>query len=265
MPNNALALSLGNAKPGTGGGGSGPPPSYTTGAVSFNGLTNLINATLVSTDNPTGSFSLWFQYAAQPTTGFPQLFISDPTNTGAFQCYLHGAPNPNSKFVCIGSDTGGEVDNGFVPPTASAWHHLLGSTDLTSQHSKVYVDGVDVSHLNPTGSGGTIATNGLAFLVADDGLGDPFTGYMADAWIAPGQYLLDGSGNLPPATLAKFISGGKPVNLGATGATPTGSAPAIFLRRAPSAAASTFGTNLGTGGAFIIVGSLTNAPSSPSD
>jgi hypothetical protein len=54
---------------------------------------------------------------------------------------------------------------------------------------------------------------------------------------------------------------GKPVNLGTNGQTPTGTIPAMFF----SGDASGFPTNQGTGGAFTLTGSLTNASTSPSD
>lgn len=60
-------------------------------------------------------------------------------------------------------------------------------------------------------------------------------------------------------------SAGKPVNLGTSGATPTGSQPIVYFQRAVGATASTFAANLGTGGAFTITGALTNSTSSPSD
>jgi hypothetical protein len=79
---------------------------------------------------------------------------------------------------------------------------------------------------------------------------------MADLWIAPGISLLDGSGDIPLATRRKFIDAlGKPVFLGANGELATGTAPAVFL----SGDASTFATNLGTGGAFATTGTLTDA------
>jgi hypothetical protein len=63
------------------------------------------------------------------------------------------------------------------------------------------------------------------------------------------------------ANRRKFIDAvGKPVDLGATGATPTGSQPAVFM----TGAAASFG-NVGYAGAFTLTGTLADAPSSPSD
>jgi hypothetical protein len=60
----------------------------------------------------------------------------------------------------------------------------------------------------------------------------------------------------------KFISAtAKPVDLGATGATPTGTAPIIYLGNPFG----TFQNNRGTGGNFVLSGTLTAAATSPSD
>lgn len=61
------------------------------------------------------------------------------------------------------------------------------------------------------------------------------------------------------ANIAKFISGGKPVDP-ATAVAAFGTPAVLF-----SGNASTFGTNQGSGGSFTLTGSLTNASSSPSD
>ena len=85
-----------------------------------------------------------------------------------------------------------------------------------------------------------------------------FTGDIADVYIAPGQFI-DFS---VEANRRKFISAdGKPVDLGSNCSTPTGTAPAVCF----SGNASSFGTNKGTGGAFTLTGTLTDAVTSPSN
>ena len=75
-----------------------------------------------------------------------------------------------------------------------------------------------------------------------------FEGETGECWLAPGQ-----SFDVSNVTnLNKFITtGGVAVNLGATGATPTGTAPRIFF----SGAGADFATNKGTGGTFTQAGS----------
>jgi hypothetical protein len=64
------------------------------------------------------------------------------------------------------------------------------------------------------------------------------------------------------ANRRKFISATlKPVNLGATGSLPTGTAPIMFF----SGATASWETNKGSGGGFTENGALTTASTSPSD
>ncbi len=59
-----------------------------------------------------------------------------------------------------------------------------------------------------------------------------------------------------------FIDGdGKPVDLGASGSTPTGNQPEVFM----SGSTGSWHTNKGTAGGFTENGEITTAASSPSD
>jgi hypothetical protein len=86
---------------------------------------------------------------------------------------------------------------------------------------------------------------------------------LGPMWYAPGRYI-DFS---VAANRRKFFSAtGKPVDAGGDGSIPTGLPPLVYLRCMDGAAASTFGNNLGTGGAMTISGSpLGIATTSPSD
>jgi hypothetical protein len=191
------------------------------------------------------------------------------------------------RKVNVGNPTSGSLgyDNYNIDPTSRSlvgWHHLLfsavGSDGGELGKIKVYLDDVDITPPPPIHIGSVPGpnvlnfegddsftvpnVNGNIFSVGGDTFGDNFTGDMADAWIAPGQSLLDGSGDIPTSTRRKFIdSNGKPVDLGSDCSAPTGTAPAICF----SGDASTFGTNKGTGGAFALTGTLIDATSSPSN
>ena len=85
---------------------------------------------------------------------------------------------------------------------------------------------------------------------------------MAELYFAPGQFL-DFS---VEANRRLFIdAGGKPVDLGSDGSTPTGAAPAVYFSVLPGDAASDFATNRATGGNFTETGTLALAGTSPSD
>lgn len=89
-----------------------------------------------------------------------------------------------------------------------------------------------------------------------------FSGGLAEFYFCPGQYL-DFS---VASNLQKFRSAaGKPVSLGATGSTPTGTTPAIYLHLDDGEAAANFATNRAGTGNFTVTGALTTFASSPSD
>lgn len=263
---------------GVGGGGGG----YTTGAVNFDGATYQTNAAVAIPDSPYLSASIWYYL---PTFRIEALdfFDFDPANTECpeigFQTSVAGGPTLVENDVVFIASNAHNVSWKWRVTTNplmfyGGWCNLLYSVDCNhTQNNKTcqaYFNDVDINTLSSStlfndGSAGalTMLMNGLSLGIPDTPADDtPLTGYLADYWIGAGQ-LIDFS---VMANRRKFISAsGKPVNLGADGSIPTGTAPAVFLRRAPSGAAATFANNLGTGGDFTITGSLTNSPSSPSD
>lgn len=86
---------------------------------------------------------------------------------------------------------------------------------------------------------------------------NPNVPWVSDFYMAMGQFLdFTVGGNV-----AKFISGGIPVDLGTGGITPTGTSPTIFLHGNHTA----FDTNSGTGGSLTSTGSPIDAPFGPSN
>ncbi|SMF23406.1 Concanavalin A-like lectin/glucanases superfamily protein [Tistlia consotensis] len=141
---------------------------------------------------------------------------------------------------------------------AAGWQHVMMAVDPGST-AECYVNSVA---RNPpsVGSDGTIAFDRGDFLLGSSTVvgGAKLHADIADFW-------LDFSW-LPPSTaanLAKFrSSGGKPVNLGANGQLPTGSAPRLYL----AGPASGFLDNKGAPSPdfTLVSGSLADAASSPS-
>lgn len=152
----------------------------------------------------------------------------------------------------------------------TTWHHIVYAADTNfsagNKIVKIIADGVDVTSniadgdaafdigFNPTTPEWTIGATvaGAA----------KWNGCLAEVYIAPGQFLdLTSSANVQ-----KFrSSGGKPVNLGADGSTPTGTAPLGYFHLDDAEAAANFATNRGTGGNMTITGTLDTGSSSPSD
>jgi len=235
--------------------GGSAPAAYTCGAVVFDGATQLGIASLTATENAFMMFSVWL-LLPNANIFTKAVFVCDPDNQ--YRPLFNGTFE-DGKLAYTAGNAEGDVEVTYTNSpgvTAAAWHNFLGAITLAGVPTgKLYVDDVDVGSASDLfGSGGTVSVNGLSFYVANDTFDAYLPAHMADLWIAPGQYL-DLS---VEANRRKFISAtGKPVNLGAAGATPTGTAPAMFFHVAHAGTPSDFGTNLGTGGAFTLGGGVT--------
>jgi hypothetical protein len=161
------------------------------------------------------------------------------------------------RFLAAGIADFQTVSTGFV--ASMSWTHVLIALDTATAAGHLYVN--DASDYALTGS---ITDATLDHTPTDWTIGAQpgpslfLDAEVADLYVAPGQYLdISNSTNR-----RKFISaGGKPVDLGSDGSTPTGVAPLIFLKNPFG----TFHENEGTGGDFTVTGALTAAGSSPSD
>lgn len=160
--------------------------------------------------------------------------------------------------------TNGIFTNTSVSLTDGNWHHVLCALRMSTSTIQLYVDGSNVA------TGTTIDGTPVTAFFSDTnwamcdtvGGGNPLTADISEFYFAPGQYL-DIS---VQSNREKYRSpGGKPVDLGITGSTPTGSQPAVYLSVRPSDAATVWATNKGSGGNFTITGSLAIAATSPSD
>jgi len=144
---------------------------------------------------------------------------------------------------------GDALSGTFTEPGEPRWVHVVAAYDHENEAgSLVAVDGVLSTAKEFLNAGPPILTGETDFYVGSN-ISD-----IADFYVAIGQFL-DLSN---PANIAKFIADGKPVDLGADGSLPTGTAPTIFF----SGNASSFTTNKGTGGAFTLTGELTDADAS---
>lgn len=241
-----------------GGAGGG---TYHADAVHWNGDSDseLRIASLSCTDSALFSFSFW-QKAPTITTE-PEVWIVPSIFNEAF------FPNEDRRIAIALANEGG-ANNLIVESTVQhglGWNHFLFSADTSTadplNKCKLYINDVDRTSVFQGGD--------FAFVPVFNGqvLQHPRkdTAYVADTadfWLAVGQSLLDGSGDIPEATRRKFISAaGKPVYLGANGELPTGTSPTVFF----SGDATAYKTNRGPGGAFAFTGTLINASTSPSD
>ena len=187
--------------------------------------------------------------------------------TGLTQGGIRCSRNTANVFTVVGRNAAGtarlQLSSNTTTAADAAWRHLLISWDMTDTAKRhFYLN--DASVLSVV----TYTDDTLDYTKTDFAVGggtggaQKMNGCLAEVYFNPAVYM-DLS---VEANRRKFISAtGKPVSLGSDGSTPTGTAPILYQRVADGAAASTFATNLGSGGNFTITGSLDVASTSPSD
>lgn len=252
--------------------------SYSAGAVHFagskrgDGHTCLICSSLSATDNGYFSFSLWQKDLTNPLNagaiiGSSTLFVVDPASAYFPLVYIDGYGGSNNRLaIGFGDESYSNYQFSYWnDPNYSNWNHYLGSADTNhaagSRISVLYVNDILVAAdaLDDIGIAFSNAVNGKQFVFGDEGASADVgpTMDVADVWIAPGVALHEVDTNgpfIPEATRRQFITAG------AKPADPSGFPDSAILF---SGTATTFANNRGTGGAFTLTGSLTNASTSP--
>jgi|HubBroStandDraft_6_1064221.scaffolds.fasta_scaffold00056_112 hypothetical protein len=146
----------------------------------------------------------------------------------------------------------------WPPASDDNWHHLLLSGDAGTETLTGYLDDVKIdpatyflaSSPPPT----SLFNTDLDFWIGGT-MSQGFLGSLADFFIYAGLSLLDGSGDIPVAQRRNFITAAlKPVDPAVT----VGALGEATVQL--SGDASTFGTNQGNGGEFLVAsGALTDA------
>ncbi len=209
-----------------------------------------------------GAISVWVRIDGG---GGTSRFITGFAGGGGqsdFYCRIGGG----NLFQCFGTTTAFAVNViNFTSATAfaagTAWHHLLASWDSATTTAQMYVDGASNIAANTVNAGAIDYTSTSNWGIAATPAGtNKFNGCMAELWFNPA--FIDFS---VAANRAKFrTANGRPVNLGADGSTPTGSAPIVYQHMAAGAAATAFTTNLGGGGGMTTAGAATSCSTTPS-
>lgn len=247
--------------PGGGGGGGGP---YAVNGVRFDGTNDYISrggALTGQTSHAAMIGSIWFLADSdganlylgrgRQATESSRPIEMNRTSSNKVRIILRNAAN-NIRVHW-------ESDNTVL--AASGWNHLLFGINLVATPvAKFYLN--DVAQGAPLTGPTTddIAWGSLTnfFLGSDSTAGNKWLGDMAEFYLNNGEYLDFAT----ESNRRKFIdASGYPVDLGADGSTPTGTAPIIFQEGATAA----WHTNKGSGGGFTESGALTDAATSPSD
>jgi hypothetical protein len=242
---------------GASGGGGG---SYAATAVHFDGTVNLSINSLSVTNHDALSLAFWIKGAPQDSK---KLYVVDGTGnyTSIGDTDLLG-----NIHTSIGNGAGTNyvseyTDEAIKVALDSTWHCIISSMESDTGRQKIYIDDTDATELDLNASPFTALFNALPFMFGDDGFGNGITADFAIVRIMPGVSLLDGGGDIPLATRRLFIdASGKPVDP-AVATAALGFTGAILF----DGDATGFATNQGTGGAFTLTGTPTNASTSPSD
>lgn len=235
---------------------SGSSP-YTAEAVHFsNNL--IVNTSPTIANGKLVSGSIWFKIEELLDGDYIYLPFYDAQDTqSTIQIY-----NDGSMSIYWLSSGANDI-TGYTNGTglASGWHHLLYSFDLDNnagaRNYAIYLDDTLVPFIIQSDDGGPVTINFSGEIdFIENFQNTDLEIDISDTWLAPGVSLLTGAGVISEANRRLFISAaGKPVN-------PFGFPASAILFSGDS---STFPVNQGTGGAFTLTGSLTNASTSPSD
>ena len=242
---------------GSGNGGNGGNGGYTTAAVNFDGTNDYLTHDAGLTgeaDSKLGIFSCWFNRGADGFARWIDVKFS----------YMHIVFGFNNLFGFSFRNAAGTINFNITSSAivaADGWTHVMASWNLAGPTTHLYVNGVEDNHENTANDSDVNYTQTFWTIGAEDDGDSKYNGDVADLYWNIAEYLdLSVSGNR-----AKFIDGsGKPVDLGADGSTPTGTAPIMF-HKADAATPANFANNLGGAGNFTVQGTLTNASSTPSD
>lgn len=246
-----------------GAGGTGGSSSFAVRGVVFDGVNDWLDSVTSfqgAFDTKTVTGSLWLK-----RTGLNKVQCLGPEGAGSNapnQLELTQANSFRVVWRKAGGGTACDLMSSPITDTTS-WHHVVFSVDVSDQTKRhLYLDGTSslfVSFYDNTLLDNTGSQWGL---FADNGGNSKYDGEVAEFWLAMGVYVdLSLESNR-----ARFRSnGGKPVDLGQSGETPTGAPPTIYLSLRPGQTASAFAQNRGSGGGFQVHGALELSATSPSD
>lgn len=244
-----------------------PTQGYVASAVHWDGTSYLHNDTLACGAHNKLSFAVWFQITEPIESNVDGFWITDPASFN----FSYGEANRNTgmQFTLIDVDqttylaTARTVFSG-TEPAAGIWYVYMGSADVSSNSGKIvaYLGDIDASgdEDHPTtnlgGPGAVIQGDGVPMRVGDS---DPIPRGSFDM----ANFLMWYGSAIDWSVQAnrRFIidSNGKPVD------------PALAIAQfgTPTVALigdhTAFQTNQGSGGAFALSGTLTDATTSPSD
>ena len=234
--------------------------SYTASSASFDGGNDRIqfssSAVTMSGAGQALTISCWIN----PGTDGTSMFIVQGRNGTSGASWRLERTTGESIKVVVQDSTPTTILDAFtavdLAEAADGWVHVYVSVDLSSTGNRAfYVNGVSGSPTWTTyNTAGVMALDRTHLNIgADDSLGSDYSGQIAELWVDDAYW--------PAATyIGNFYAAGAPVNLGATGSTPTGGAPDLYMKFISGSLGVNSGADGGTG---TLAGDVTDGPSFP--
>lgn len=256
---------------------NGKPTGYAASGTHFGAVDiYLERATPMTISNgPKGTLSVWYNDEGRPSgANEDNAVLGHKSAFGGVGCGFYiNIYRTDTQLMILNFSAGDSAGNGhhkltFLPLwKPSAWNHILMGWDFTNTPGlfSVALNGVQVQ-VAPIIAGGF----DVDYLASGDpdnpefwvGGSETRMGQsLAEVFFDATHSVVNSKNTIPASMLRKFISGGKPVSLGADGSTPFSVQPALYFKGNAAA----FVTNLGSAGAFTLEGSITTTATSPSD
>lgn len=236
----------------------------TANAVNFNGTTTDSRKTDANwtgaTDGANGTISFWFKKNAN---GVKQIIYQDSSIVFRVEFETDDKLSFLLRTAALGTLWQWETTDGW---TDTDWHHVYAAWELDGTPvGEVYIDAVEYTVANGKlqGTFTEPTTGSVGFSVPtsigvgnNSAAGSRMNGCLAEVYINDDEYLAASAG--VPAFRGPVS--GKPINIGADGSTPTGTAPLVYLQ----GDAATWQVNSGTGGNLTLKTNVTDCASVPS-
>lgn len=239
------------------------PAGFEVDAVAM-GASDWISGNQAMTDGPEGSAVVWIKVdlplaAVNGVFSNADSYVGASIDTDGSNLNAFVYDSGGTDFADVGSNAVTVPDSTWVPVFVSWNTNFSAGNKLLN----LYVGDTDYKQTtDDTAAAFSVFLSSDPWYVGQNVFNlDTFVGDMAEFWFDDSY--IDFS---VEANRRKFMTaGGKPVDVGTDGSTPTGSAPIIYLSVRPGDAAADFCTNRGTGGNFTQNGTLALASTSPSD
>lgn len=228
-----------------------PPVPWTYYATVFDGVNDWLSMASTPTglaDGKAGAVSFWIKMDAGSSDTTTYFLISSGSGNhfylfrdSAARLVIYGETSGAANILYTLSSVGAIA-------IADGWVHVLASWNLATTTTRLYINGVTDNNPSVVVDGTLDYDIGTFFVGAHFASTGLLPASLCEVWFDDTYIDFSDAGNR-----AKFrTAGGKPVDLGADGSTPTGTAPVLYLRNEVPA----FETNVGGGGGMTENGTL---------